>query len=163
MASKNKVSVKDTGWRRFKKNMGLLDNIDITVGVHAAEGAQDRDGITAAEVASIHEFGAPNAASPIPQRSFLRATMDEGRAKYNRLLEDVVTKTVKKNVSPIQRANRVGSTIRKDVINRIKSRIPPPLAQATVDRGRRADTPLLNTGQLVRSIKSIVRKKRGGF
>jgi len=75
----------DRKFRQALKNLDLIDNSYVTVGVHQKEGTKQHVGITGkrskattAEVAFWNEFGTRKA----PARPFMRSTMDENRKKF---------------------------------------------------------------------------------
>lgn len=151
MASKGVVRDTDKGFKVFFKGLGDLDGMTVKVGIQGREAAQIRPGgISMVELGTIHEFGAPQA--NIPQRSFIRATADANRRKYERALEKIV-ETPDRARSGLF---RLGEVVRADIIQRIKDRIPPPLQPATVRRKRGESVPLIDTGQLINSIRAVV-------
>ena len=108
------------------------------------------------DLATIHEFGAP--AANIPQRSFVRATGDANAAKYARLQTNIVRRLGKRpRAVDVKRELFVlGEIVRADMIGLIRARIPPTLKPATIARKFGEDVPLIDTGQLINSIRSVV-------
>lgn len=94
----------------------------------------------------------------IPQRSFLRATADANKQKYERRLVNSIRKLVRTpNKFNVEKdLFSLGNIVRRDVIKRIKSGIGPPLKAATIRRKGGESTPLVDTGLLVGSIRSVV-------
>src|SRR5262245_44048037 len=71
----------DRGWRRLVSGLRKSRRVEARVGVQAPEAEADHgEGLTNADLAAIHEFGAP--AAHIPERSFLRSTFDENQRAY---------------------------------------------------------------------------------
>ena len=72
------IEDKDFGWKEIVGNLAKADGKTTKVGV-VGEAAKRKlpSGLIAAEVAAIHEFGAPDA--QIPERSFIRAGVDDNR------------------------------------------------------------------------------------
>jgi hypothetical protein len=151
----NRVDERDRGLKRFFKRLRVFDGLEVVVGIPAAEGAENRDGTTLAGIAAAHEFGGPG--NRPPQRSFLRDTFDIHAKKYGDLMEKA-TQRVLKNESPKKALFILGETARADVIDRINQGILPELSQVTIDR-KGSDLPLVDTGQLRASIRSLVRKE----
>ena len=154
MASSKLVEV-DKGYQAFLRRLNKLGKKELTVGVHNEEGKRQYDnGISVLEVANIHEFGAPSV--NIPQRSWFRGNMDKNGQKYMRMLERGTAKVVKGKEDGDRLKFKIGETIRKDIIDRIRSRIPPPNAESTVE-AKGSDIPLIDSGTFLRSIKSKVK------
>lgn len=156
MAGKSKVRVNDNRLRRFTKRLkSLTEGITVTVGVQGKEATEDyEDGPSVAQVARVHEFGYPE--GNIPQRSYMRATYDENREKYRRLIVKGSRDTMLGKMKSRQGMFIAGETYRKDIIKRIKSNIPPPLKQATIDR-KGSSVALIDTGMLVAAITTVVK------
>lgn len=98
-------------------------------------------------LAAVHEFGN----SHVPERSFLRATVDGNRARYGRLLREAAHKIVHRRAKPVNALSKVGRTVVFDVQRRISSRIDPPNAPSTI-AAKGSDVPLVDTGRLRASI-----------
>jgi hypothetical protein len=152
------IKDRDTGFNAFFQGIRQLGSMRVKVGVQGREAAQVRPGgLTMVGLATIHEFGAPTA--NIPQRSFLRSTADANRGTYARVLEGAVKKLVKKPQAFKAKAElfRLGERVRADVIKRIKAGIPPPNTPATIAGKKGENVPLIDTGQLISSITSVVK------
>jgi hypothetical protein len=134
--------VKDTdrGYRKLMARIGALGNVAARVGVRGEDG---EDLVT---IAAANEFGT----ATIPERSFLRSTVDEGRAKYAKLLRQAVERMVDGVPVPLA-MGVVGETLVGDVQRKIRNRIPPPNAPSTIAR-KGSDVPLIDTGRLRQSI-----------
>jgi hypothetical protein len=105
------------------------------------------------EVAMVHEFGAP--AANIPQRSFIRATVDERRADIDAMLAKQAQRIVAGAVDASVALDQVGLKIVGWVQQAIKKGIAPALAPRTVAR-KKSSKPLIDTGQLRSAIKHEV-------
>lgn len=156
MVSKSKIVDKDTGFDAFFNRLDVVDGTVIKVGIQAKQGAQIRSaGRTVADIGNIHEFGAPRA--NIPERSFLRATMDENIQKHEALLEKSIEDII--NGRNIDAALlQVAQSIRNDVIEKIDSNIPPELKEATKKR-KGDDLALVDTGIMRNAISGVVERK----
>ena len=118
-------------------------------------GATDEDGVSVAEYAAYNEYGT----SRIPKRPFLRTTMDKNRDKYKRLLQGALRGLASSGSSePVGMAlTAVGREMETDVIEQIKSNMPPPNAPET--RARKEARPgggyagtLFDTGTMLGSV-----------
>lgn len=153
----SRVVVKDRGASALLERLRALSGVKVRVGVLAdapkRESGDKAGELSLLEVAALHEFGAP--AAGIPQRSFIRATVDERASDIASLQEMVVGSVVKGRIEPEQAGNLLGMKVAAMVQQRIASNIPPPLKPETVRR-KKSSVSLINTGQLRSSITWIV-------
>lgn len=151
-----RIKERDNGLDRMLRGMKqLAKDYRVTVGVQGSQAAASHGDVTNAELAAIHEFGAP--AANVPQRSFLRSTADEGKTRWEKRLGEELAKVVLEGADARRALHVVGEEFRASVIDRIKQGIPPPLQPATVARKGEA-TPLIDTGALIGAITVAVRK-----
>lgn len=124
----------------------------ITAGIHAAEGGRSHsNGETVIDIANIHEFGT----AEIPERSFVRAWYDQNlpraQAQLRREVRDSLNHT-----GDVQRGlQRFALWVEADIVRRINEGIAPANAESTIRR-KGSSTPLIDTGVLKSSIKSVV-------
>lgn len=149
----------DKGFRHIIKSMGQAaghPNAHVVVGwpENTTGGVLHRDSdLTMAELAGIHEFGAP---PRIPERSMLRSTADINQQRYIEM-----TRTIAHGVSLGRASLRdglgiLGSAYAADVQERISNFIPPPNAPRTIAR-KGSSVPLINSGELRQHIDHQVR------
>lgn len=151
------------------RRLDVLKKTEITVGIHGKD--ERRDGGTGevnnVAVGAIHEFGAPSAG--VPKRSWLRSTIDKN---HDAILDEMdgVIDAVAQGGRPSTLVRELGLQVVEVVREGIRSGIAPPLSEATVKRrrgklsgGRPAnkrfgarETPLIDTGQMIQSIKAVV-------
>lgn len=112
-------------------------------------------GNTVVEIATIHEFGIG-----VPERSFIRAFVDENEALIKKKIRTLGKKVVKGTLSSKQALDILGVWLTGKIQSRIAKGIPPALAQATIDR-KGSSKPLINTGQLRSSITHETDVRRG--
>jgi len=134
------VRDRDFGYRDFFRTMRSGIGIQVQVGVHEDGGKPGRPDV--AKLAVWHEFGT----SKVPERSFLRSTLDENRSKYATLLQAATQKALF-GAKTLNGFKRLGHRIVFDVQRKISRRIPPPNAQSTID-AKGSDIPLIDTGGL---------------
>ena len=149
----NGVIDKDLGWSRILANLIELDDLAVTVGIHAAEGEEeDESGTTIAEYAAYNEFGTEH----IPERPWMRSNADENEAKYNGLIDGAIDKVLQ-GASPRAALAAVGVEVRNDLIDSIHDEDKyEPLADSTIAR-KRSSKPLRDTGAMQRAITVSVR------
>jgi hypothetical protein len=133
----------------------------ITIGIHASEGQEIHDdatfaedgalepgkALTVAELGAIHEFGLG-----VPQRSFIRGWFDESIERNRELLNSQLKLVVAGKLPLAQALERVALKCEADVKRRIRNRIPPPNAPATIAK-KGSSVPLIASGQLRASIR----------
>jgi len=161
-ASPGKTRVRDTdhGAKAMAARLKALaaSTKTVRVGVLSDAPKKEREGATGklslVEVAAIHEFGAPEAG--IPQRSFIRATIDERRSDIARLQRVVAQRVAMGEITEEQGLAQIGAKVAGWIKARIASNIPPPLAEKTVAR-KGSSVALVDTGQLRSGITSEVR------
>lgn len=139
-----------------------LDSLEVAVGVLADDRGgdpHDAAALTVLDLATIHEFGAPDAG--IPQRSFLRAAVDEHADDIRALQKVLLAQVLGGGLTVPKALERLGAFVVGLIQQRIADGIAPPNAPATVARKGSA-TPLVDTGQLRASVTFQVRPKGGG-
>jgi hypothetical protein len=141
------VSVIDKRGNVLDVLMGGLE-AEMTVGIHASEGATEHDGLTNAELGAIHEFGT----SEIPQRSFIRVYIDEHESEIHTWLSEAADELLT-GADPQQEADRIALRLESGVKERILSGISPELSEATKKRRGDSAVPLIDTSQMLGSIR----------
>lgn len=185
-ASKGKVKDTDHGYRatfgalsqiakdRPYVKVGILGNTAL-----AAKDERDSDGsiksdakLKLVDVATIHEFGGGR----IPQRSFIRSTFDKDKTKYRSFLRSQMEQIIQRKQTALAALELLGLKMASGIKNTFTSNDWKPLSKATVAaRTRRnpsiatpsndkfsGQRPLVDTGQLRRSIEHLVVAKKGG-
>jgi hypothetical protein len=144
----------------FQDLLDVFDNMEegvyVEVGVPATAEEYD-DGTNLALVASVNEFGSED--GRIPERSFLRSTMDEQREHFAKLYGRFLGRVVEGKWTPEEALEALGLEAASKVQRKIDNLKEPPNAEATIDR-KESSNPLVDTGQLKQSI--IHRVNRGG-
>lgn len=164
------MSFTDTGreeWSKVVKGANELRRAAkgvVIVGILEAEGAKPHgdDGITVLGLAEVHEFGASiqvrGHTIEIPERSFIRATVDERRAVIQEESAKLSKAILDGRLTAEKALARLGEYVVSLIRQRIEDGIAPPLAASTVKKrvgsgkGEGGDTPLFDTGQLMRSV-----------
>jgi hypothetical protein len=126
----------------------------VRVGIQGDEANAEHDGeLTNLQLGTIHEYGAPLA--NIPERSFVRATVDENAAAYVRLARRLGQQVLDGARTRRQALGLFGERVRADIVNRINRGIEPALRPATVAR-KKSSKPLVDTSQLKGAITYVV-------
>jgi hypothetical protein len=142
-----RVIDRDKGYKLAVKRLVGVGNLGVSVGVHEDAGSYE-DGTPVAVAAAYNEFGSEEGL--IPERSFLRSTMDENESRYGRELEKAVDRTLD-GVSLKVALLPLAQQVRTDVQRKIESGVGPPNAPSTVAKKGHGDT-LQETGLLHDSI-----------
>jgi phage gpG-like protein len=164
---KSELRDNERGYEALKREFAKMAEFkpEVKVGILGdAEKNARTDGLTNVEIGTVHEFGSPS--EGIPERSFLRSTMeakgDEYRATLGRELRQAFgQKGLELQESALLVLERLGMRASADVKERIREGIAPANAPETVER-KGSSTPLVDTGQLINSISwQVGQKKRG--
>ena len=140
--NKEDAQQKKLYYTHSKKNGNQLKESDVTLG----------------EVAAIHEFGCP--ARNIPERSFLRATIEKQSDEIKSEIENEINSFLRSGTNGIDVANAISKNVLNRVQERILEGIDPELSEKTIER-KGHDKQLIDTEQLFDAIKSEVVKKGG--
>lgn len=142
------VTERDRGWNKLIRAMKRGD-VSARVGIVGGPAGQSHGSLNNASLGAVHEFGTRR----VPERSFLRATVDEQRTQVETQLARVVREFygTQDRARLTRGLGRVAAKVTADVKKKIVGSIPPPNAPATVAR-KGSSTPLVDTGQLVNTI-----------
>ena len=123
----------------------------VAVGVQGAQAAGTYEsGETLVDVATKHEFGQGR----VPQRSFIRATMDEQAGQFGLMGARLLGQIIDGQQTTLGALGTAGEAIKGAIQRKISSNIPPPLKV-------RDGIALIDTGRLRNSITWEV-FERGG-
>jgi len=167
-----KTTIVDKGWEAIKERINTVRGAGavVSVGVQGIEGAANHQGTTlsVAQLAAVHEFGKVihqprmNRTIRIPERSFLRATVDMYRdaiARRQVLLSQgyILGKFELKPAMEL-----LGQYVVGLIKQRMANGIPPANRPWTIAK-KGSSKPLIDTGQLRNSItyKVELRAPRG--
>lgn len=149
----SQIKKDDHVFRELREKIRGIAKAYVKVGVLEANGSNEVEGggLTMAELAAIHEYGAPKAG--IPARSFIRRTFaeSEGAEALRAFMVRTARGLIQEKLEVNQALNQLGAFAQNLIKKRIKEHIPPPLKPATIKR-KGSSTPLVDTGQLINSI-----------
>lgn len=149
------MAVKRTSnYGKVAKGIAGLNGARVLVGWD--ETSHYPDGTPVAYVAAIQEFGSPK--NNIPQRSFMRTSMEEKRAEWIDLLQRGANRVMSGQFGADQMLGGFGMKAAGDVREKIASIESPPLKDATVKRKGNAK-PLVDTGLMLATLTSKVEKR----
>ena len=121
----------------------------VEVGFLTKSGTHKNSDMTVASIAAIHEMG--SADGTIPERSFMRSTMDEKNEEIENLTKKLADQVLFKNLSARKALGTLGAFIQKAFKQKINDGVEPPLKTATIRR-KGSSKALVDTGQLINSI-----------
>jgi len=159
----SKIKVIDRGWDKIKKDFKNTERQGmVKVGVQAgsklkpsAKGSKPKKQADMVLIASVNEFGAPS--KNIPARSFLRSTIKENEDRFARITAKEWAKVLAGRSTIRKGLDRIG----QDAENKIKRKVitlqKPGLKLATILK-KKSKNPLVDTGQLVQSIRYVIQK-----
>lgn len=163
MAGKSKVTFtdKDNGWRELMTRWALnTGDLTVVVGFlrssafHKKKHEKDKP-ITVARIAAIHEFGSLD--GTIPERSFMRSSIDENLVKLTKLLKKLSGLVIDGRMQKKQALGLVGQNIADAMKAKIRTGRFEPLAESTI-KAKGSSKPLIDTGQMINSIEFDFRK-----
>ena len=128
--------------KRLKEMQTSLDSTRVHVGLTRHANAYP-DGTSVVMVAAVHEFGSE--ASGVPERSFLRSTLNANRRKYKKMFRKLAEHVARGRMSTNEALGTLGLQLQTDVKTTIDDIKDPPLLH-------RKGNPLWDTGHLIQSI-----------
>lgn len=154
----------DHGWDDLLRTVKAMKNGDayVKAGVLGSTSKREETGIDNVRLATIHEFGSPEA--HVPERSFIRQPFDAHREAYFEMVRRLVAAIYEGKADIRQGLGRIGLKMTQDQRNRILkgAGVPPPNAPSTVEK-KGSSRPLVDTGQLLRSLThAVVMPSEGG-
>jgi hypothetical protein len=162
------VTDKDLGFDRIMRDLETLGSgADVYVGIRQAKGEKPAglrkaDGTvtnsdaTIAEIATWNEFGVTVETDDgdqvkIPERSFLRSTMDENVERYTDLMGRQLGQVIDGEQTPKGAFKILGAAGVRDVQMKIRKGVAPANAPSTIAR-KGSSKPLIDTGRMRQSI-----------
>jgi hypothetical protein len=147
--TKPRITDKDRGAKALLDRLGGGSRL-LAVGVLEGDATHPNSDLTINEIAEIHEYGSD--AAGIPERSFIRAFVDENEARINKALKRIADMTAKGSLKSVdQGLDRLGLTLVGGIQDRIRNGIAPELQDATAAR-KGSSVPLIDTSALLTSI-----------
>jgi len=169
----------DQGYKELRRRwMNTKNSRLVAIGIFGEAASAGKEGIgpngetiideeiTNVLVAAAHEFGTQD--GRVPERSWLRAYVDENRGKIRALIRKLTEQVLEGKLSHDQALGLIGAKTVAQIQNRIRRGLQPPLAEATKaarrgpdkkHKGPRIFKPLIDTGQMINSITWEVRRR----
>ena len=146
---------RDLGWNALGREIIQSSRKNVTVGVHSSSNGRAKGSIGNVALATIHEFGSPQAG--IPERSFIRLTTETEQRKWMGILNVLGGKIYRRQMTVAIALRIMGLQMETDT-KRTIDRQPgnwPRLRAGTVAAKSSAKM-LIDTRELLRSISHKV-------
>ncbi len=138
----------DLGWKKIKKEIGLLNKSYTKIGIQSTAGSED--GVTIAMIGLYNEFGTKG----IPARPFMRSSFAENKKQ----VEKIKASQYAKILAGKQTVKRALGLIGEFMVGKVKLKITslrtPKNADFTI-RIKKSSNPLIDTGRMRASIKHV--------
>lgn len=146
------LKTKDRGMKKIIQNFGAAkEQSHVKVGIQEGEGAhEESEGMTVAEIGSVHEFGAPD--QGIPARSFIGDTIRKNMADIKAFSGKLYLKVVLGQMSIEDALGLLGEKVQAEIITEMDAGIGPALDPKTVAR-KGSSKQLIDSAQLKQSIR----------
>ena len=141
----------DLGWSKLFREMKELDKKSVKVGIQAGETTEDGEN-DLAYIGGVHEFGSED--GTIPQRSFIRAGVDNKMGQIKNLSENVSGKIID-GMSVKTGLNLIGLEVTGIIQEYISSGNFTPNSPKTIAK-KGSSKPLIDTGHLRQSIRHVL-------
>lgn len=151
--------VKDRGLNRFLNELTKLKGGSfVQIGIQSNAPDPEDGKLNMAQIASVHEFGTRD--KKIPERSFIRTTMDEKNRTFSLLTDNQLSKIGRGETTVNKALNVLGQLIASAIKRKITLLQDPPNAPSTIAK-KGSSNPLLDTGRMRASIrpKVIIKKE----
>lgn len=152
MAVNGETKETDRGYSQIRENLRKAKGSRVDVGLFA-EGKHPDSEMTVTEIAAVHEFGSP--AAGIPERSFIRSTVDEKKREHRRLARTIFHRILDGDLTAHQGLSLFGELIVGDVKRKLTALKTPPLKASTISAKGGKSKPLIHTG----TMRSRIRKR----
>lgn len=144
----------DKLWQDLLKKVRGVGDSHVKVGVLGAKGearAQGSDeGLTVAQLAAIHEYGAPS--RNIPQRSFIRRPFEENPGDLAAMTAKVARQFMRGEMSLVKALNVLGLWGSQQIKNRVLQQVIPPPNRPSTVKAKGSSRPLVDTGQMINAV-----------
>jgi hypothetical protein len=108
-------------YKTFLQNLEKIKGSYVAIGIHEGAGEYP-DGPSVVEVGFWNEFGTET----IPERSFIRSTIDGHEGEINSWRTQLVGQIIDGKITTEKALETLGFRIRELIRNTIKSDVPPP-------------------------------------
>jgi phage gpG-like protein len=145
------ISDEDLGWKRIKRELKSLNNIEIRVGINQFA-SRAGEGLSVAEYAYANEFGTDN----IPARPFISTAFDENLDKLKNKIQSNISAVFEDQKTLQSAISEIAYLASGDIVRKIDSIFYPPNSPATIKR-KGSSKPLIDSGRMRASISPFIK------
>jgi len=139
---------RELGSKEIQKRLKQMDKSFVTIGIHDGAGKYP-SGVDILDVAFWNEFGTKTA----PERSFIRATIDENKPMLLRQIKKQRDQVLNLEKTPEQVLDGIGFMIQQLIQGKMETLREPANAPATIaQKPETGDNPLIDSRLLKRSV-----------
>jgi hypothetical protein len=146
----------DKGWDKIQRELKKLDKAFTKVGIQSDAGKSDDGKTDLVLIAATNEFGTDKAGKNknvrIPERSFVRAAMDNNKKKINSFIAELIGKVEDGKITAIRAVGLLGEMGEGLIKRRMTTLRTPPNAQSTID-AKGSSNPLIDKGNLRNAVR----------
>lgn len=148
----------DLGREKLIKELSKANGAYADVGIFEGEEHPEGGEYTVAQIAAVHEYGTKPSTEPeIPERSFIRSTVDEKGQAWNAYLDEAYDRVKAGTTDIISALTAFGERAAGDVRRKITSLKTPPKAETTLKKeGPGFTNPLIWLGYMRAAVRSRI-------
>jgi hypothetical protein len=148
---KSTLTIDDKRWQEILELLPEIEGSSVAVGIQSDAGT-GKEGTPIAAYAAWNEFGTRSA----PARSFIRSTVDEKTAEWNKLADALISQMLALKVTPEQAFALLGEKAQADIKQKIISLREPPNDPSTINI-KGSSNPLIDEGAMLGAVRYEVR------
>ena len=141
----------DRGYKQIVASMREAKGSFVDIGLFG--GDRNKEGTEIVTYGAANEFGVPS--KNIPERSFIRHTVDKGRRSIDNRIEGLAKDIIDRRRSVKDALDVLGEDVRTRIVDRISTIRTPPLSPKTIER-KKSSKPLIDTGAMREAIRHKV-------
>jgi hypothetical protein len=146
--AKSRTTDTDKGRQKILKQFDKHNGSVVDVGFFFGD-VDKETGFPIAAIAAVNEYGSQD--GRIPERPFMRNTLNNNKAKYRALLRKLVAEVAVGTLTNAQALERFGAIVKSDIQREITALRTPANADSTVAQ-KGFDNPLINEGTMRKSV-----------
>jgi hypothetical protein len=145
--------------KAFFAKIAELKGLEVRVGYQSGEEIDEETGADLANIALWNEVGTSN----IPARPFLKQSVDKNASRINAMCKAQLVAISKGTATAQQALDAIGAMqvglVRQEIRNGEFTANAPSTIKKKTKNGKVGDTPLIDTGHMRQSVKSVIKPK----